>query len=88
MRFLVRSERQTTGRLRGRFENLDLDFAFVSRRIGVSARLPKLNASVPRPDYRKFYSDCTAELIGRKYAEDIERFGYDFDPSSIRSSVA
>jgi hypothetical protein len=31
------------------------------------------------PDYRRFYTPRLRDLVGRIYAEDIERFGYDFD---------
>lgn len=33
----------------------------------------------PFPDYRRFYTPRLRDLVARIYAEDIERFRYDFD---------
>lgn len=49
-----------------RFESLDF------------RALPKRNMSTPC-DFRKFYDDESRELIAVAYAEDIERWGYEFD---------
>lgn len=61
----------------GRFERLHDDFAEVSRRIGRGAALPHLKGT--RHDYRAIYSDEAAEVVARRFAEDVERFGYRFD---------
>ena len=63
----------------GKFELLSSDFQQVCRRIGVTASLPRLNTARHSVDYQHCYNDQTAELIASKYADDIERFGYQFE---------
>jgi hypothetical protein len=63
----------------GRYENLEADFETVCRRIGIRARLARLNASRRQRDYRWYYSDQAAQWVRSSFAADIERFGYDFD---------
>ena len=62
----------------GHYEQLREDFATVCSRLGVSADLPRANASSHR-DYRTYYSDATRELVGNYFQRDIELFRYDFD---------
>jgi hypothetical protein len=61
----------------GRFERLDQDFAAVCSRLGRSVRLPRVKAS-SRTDYRPYYSSDSRALVGAWYADDVERFGYQF----------
>lgn len=61
----------------GRYESLATDFAHACRTIGIEAPLGRANAST-RGDYRDYYSDRLAALVRDHFAEDIERFGYDF----------
>lgn len=61
----------------GRFESLRTDFAHACRHIGIDATLGRSNASV-RDDYRLYYTDRVAALVRDHFAEDIERFGYEF----------
>lgn len=65
----------------GRFESLASDFAFVCRRIGLEVSLGRANATRHR-DYRSFYDDRLAEVVGRFFAADAERFGYGFDDAA------
>lgn len=71
----------------GRLESFDADYAAICARIGVPlAECRRLNVSDrrglgstdDRPDYRAFYSDAQAELVGRLYRRDIQIFGYRF----------
>ena len=64
----------------GRFENgLDLEWAFISARIGIKERLPHLNASVSKVGYRKFYkSDYVKNFVTKVFEEDLNNFNYDF----------
>jgi hypothetical protein len=39
----------------------------------------KLKRHGPFPDYRRFYTPRLRDLVGQIYAEDIKRFGYEFD---------
>ncbi|KPL55832.1 hypothetical protein ABB55_11425 [Prosthecomicrobium hirschii] len=63
----------------GRFESLSEDISKVSQRVlGRSVEFPHLNAS-GRSDYRSYYTDELADLVARRYARDIQTFGYSFD---------
>ena len=67
----------------GRYESLEEDFKGVCKRIGIKPpRLPHKRKAVDRWDYRRYYSDHTAELIANHFKRDIELFGYSFDENS------
>jgi hypothetical protein len=62
-----------------RFENLADDFRAVCARVGISdAPLPQYNRS-DREHYSKYYDTELRELIGKRFAPEIERFGYAFE---------
>lgn len=63
----------------GRYENLATDFATVAARFGWSGQLPHLNGSGADPDYRRYYTARTRNLIAELYPGDIEAFGYKFE---------
>lgn len=61
-----------------RFENLVEDFRAVCGAIGISPpALPQYNRS-NREHYSKYYDDELRELVGARFAPEIERFGYAF----------
>lgn len=62
----------------GRFERLSDDFAQVCNRIGIAARLPRVNATRHRP-YASYYSERSRWQVAALCRDDIERFGYRFD---------
>lgn len=64
----------------GRFENLANDFRKISTALGTPGDLPHANASQARQhrDYRPCYTLATRDLVARRYARDIELFGYAF----------
>ena len=62
----------------GRFETLHNDFDEVCTRVGITANLPHLKQS-ERGDYRKYYDDVTADIVGRWFAKDLAAFGYTFE---------
>lgn len=68
----------------GRYERLDEDFTETCRRIGI--RQPALphrrQATDRKKDYRSYYTDGTAALVGDYFRRDIELLGYRFDPTS------
>jgi hypothetical protein len=69
----------------GRYEHLQSDFDRICERIGVRhLSLPhKRQARDRERDYREYYSDALASLVGEYFSRDIEAFGYGFDdPSS------
>jgi hypothetical protein len=61
----------------GRYESLHSDFDHACRCIGIDADLGQANMST-RGDYRDYYTDRLAALVRDHFAEDIERFGYEF----------
>lgn len=64
----------------GRFERLADDYREVARRTGIALPdLPHKLKTQSQDQYKKAYTDRTIELIARRYARDIELFGYDFD---------
>jgi hypothetical protein len=62
-----------------RFENLADDFRAVCAALNISpAPLPRYNRS-NREHYSKYYDDELRELVGARFAAEIERFGYTFE---------
>lgn len=61
----------------GRFENFETDAREALKRIGIDAEVPRLNTS-SRSDYRGYYTPRTRELVAKRFARDIEAFGYEF----------
>jgi hypothetical protein len=63
----------------GRLETVSEDVDHLLSELGLPlARLPHFNRGAQR-DYRSLYNAHTKAIIGTVFAEDIERFGYDFD---------
>jgi len=62
----------------GRFESLEQDFSHICRTIGITATLPKINATAHR-DYRSYYNDKTRKMVADYFQEDIRLFRYMFD---------
>ena len=66
----------------GRYENLLEDFDTICKRIGVpTPEMPHKRHSTDREkDYRSYYTDSLAELVGAYFKRDVELLGYRFDP--------
>ncbi len=62
-----------------RLERLAEDIAPFEAHLGFHLRVAPANASDRLADWRGYYSDADATLIGQVCAEDVERFGYSFD---------
>ena len=77
--FVVDRHGETIVDFVGKYENLSDDFAQICSKIGVDASLPHVNAS-EHAAFRSYYDDHTAALIGEAFKEDVERFGYSFEP--------
>lgn len=63
----------------GRFENIENDFQFLSKKINIKYKnLPHLNKT-SHEDYRRYFDEETVNLVHTIYRHDIEYFGYSFD---------
>jgi len=63
----------------GRFESLQQDFNFICDEIKTPHKqLPHLNATESDEPYYEHYNDETRDIVGSRYSEDIENFGYQF----------
>jgi len=62
-----------------RFESLAEDFRTVCGTLNISpATLPRYNRST-REHYSKYYDDELRKLVRKRFAREIERFGYAFE---------
>lgn len=70
----------------GRFESLRQDFKKICQRLGVKRppALPHIHASQRARPYQEYYDKKTADWIRRRFARDIEYFGYEFDDTTTR----
>lgn len=71
-------------RLYARLEHLDTDLAPLEAHLGFRVTpLARANESDRPRDWRGLYTDSSASILAEDCAEDIARFGYDFDPPAI-----
>ena len=61
----------------GRFENLSADFEAICARIGIDAPLPHLNKT-KHHNYREFYDRESQSFVSEAWADEIQKFGYEF----------
>lgn len=70
----------------GFLENLDDDFSYITKKIGIRADLPRSNKSEHR-NYQDYYNDETKEIVGEVYSKDIKMLGYNFDNTSLQEQL-
>lgn len=65
-----------------RLEHFAEDAAPLWEHLGFELEMPVANVSERARDYRRYYTEATAEAVGRACAVDVARFSYGFDPGS------
>ena len=60
-----------------RFESLSSDFENISKKLGITTKLPHLNAT-RKEHYSKYYDKETVDIVRKWFKEDIELFHYEF----------
>lgn len=63
----------------GKLENIQEDFDTVCDKIGLPRKQLGHANSSEHKHYTKYYNNKTKKMIGEKFAEDIEYFGYEFE---------
>lgn len=72
---------QTHADLYIRLEHLEEDMARLNTHLGFNLDLPVANASARPRDWRGFYTESDALLLGELCAADVRIHGYGFDPA-------
>lgn len=79
MQYLKNEENEIVVDFIGKFENLNSDFEFVKKKLGVKATLPHLKPSNDNgKGYRSYYSETSKSIVENIYKEDFEHFDYTF----------
>jgi hypothetical protein len=63
----------------GRFERLQEDFDHICERIGKADTDLPTELMVGGPHYTEIYDDESIDIVAKRYAEEIDLLGYQFD---------
>lgn len=61
-----------------RFENLNDDFNEMAKKLNFPHLLSMVNQSIRQTDYRSAYNELNQQLVGERYARDLDFFHYQF----------
>lgn len=67
-------------------ENIDSDFTYIVKRLGLDSSLAKSNKS-NHSSYMDYYDEESRDIVAEAYAEDIKMLGYTFDNSSLAEQL-
>lgn len=63
----------------GRVEDMQASYDRICAGIGIAPRTLERVNGTSHGDYRRYYDDPLIDAVGRRYAQDLELFGYSFD---------
>ena len=64
----------------GRVEDMQASYEVICTRIGIPSRkLEQVNSSRRGGDYRRYYTPALVDAVAKRYALDLELFGYQFE---------
>lgn len=78
--YMSDAEGQERATLYIRLEHFAEDAGPLWAHLGFDLTLPRANETGTGADYRKYYSESDSNLLAKCCAEDVQRFGYRFDP--------
>lgn len=85
--FIVEGRRKIDIDFVGYLENIDEDFRYIAKRIGIDCQLQHINKS-KHDDYKNLYNEETKAIVAEVYETDIKLLGYNFDNSSLPAQLA
>ena len=71
----------------GRFENLEEEWRFISKKINCDVQLPCLNKE-KHDHYSDYFDDETRATVERRYKKDLEYFGYAYEDNKVEKGLA
>ncbi len=77
----------------GYYENIEEDFDLISNKLASPPNSPlkyenKTHIFNKKLEYKSFYTDETRNIVYEVYRKDIELFGYNFDNSLLKTTLA
>lgn len=63
----------------GRVEDMQASYEAICARIGIPARALERVNSTQRGDYRRYYDQTLIDGVAKRYAQDLDLFGYSFE---------
>lgn len=77
--FLTNNSGNIIGDFVGKFENLEMDFGYITDTLNAPSELVLLQSNkTHHKHYRKYYTDELLSLFQERYSQDISIFGYNF----------
>lgn len=75
--FFMDEEEKSTVDFIGRFENLETEFQYVCKQLGVEVQLPHINKTNHK-HYREYYDQRGKDRVATYFKKDIEALGYEY----------
>jgi len=79
MEYLAGPDGQIMVKFVGKVESLEEDFRIIAEKAGRDVgTLPQIMVGQYNHDYRHWYTPETRDLVGERFRDDVDRFGYDY----------